>query len=153
MPPRRLAFRIGLGLGALLLLIQLVPYGRDHSDPKATQLARLPNAHGEQLFEHACADCHSDHTNWRWYSSVAPASWLVYNDVKEGRQNLNLSEWDKAQPEVGEIAEQILSGGMPPIQYKLVHPSARLTAKEKRDLIATFGELYAAHPPPVRAGG
>ena len=87
-----------------------------------------------------CMDCHSNETKWPWYSNVAPISWLVQSDVDEGRSELNLST-DAA--EVEEMIETIREGSMPPLQYKPTHPRARLSDKEKQDLIrglqATFG--------------
>ncbi len=153
MPTRRIVVRAVLGLAALLLLIQLIPYGRNHKDPKPTQVAMLPTAHGEQLFKQACADCHSDHTKWWWASNLAPASWLIYRDVQGGRETMNLDEWNKPQPELGDIEEAISGGGMAPLQYKLIHPSARLSSSEKRDLVAAFRELYAKNPPAKIGGG
>lgn len=153
MPVRRIILWGVLGLLALFLLIQLIPYGRKHADPKPTQVARLPTAHGEQLFKQACADCHSDHTKWWWAASIAPASWLIYKDVQDGRGAMNLSEWDKPQPELGDVTEAISGGGMPPLQYKVIHPSAKLSSSEKRDLMAAFRDLYRTNPPPPGGGG
>lgn len=142
-----------LGAGALFLLIQLVPYGRAHDNPPVTQAAKFPTAQQEQLMRQSCGDCHSNMTDWRWYSNVAPASWLVTQDVSGGRENLNFSEWDKAQPELSELIEQIDSGGMPPLKYTLPHPSAKLSATEKAQLIAGLKALYKNDPPKIKTGG
>jgi hypothetical protein len=64
---------------------------------------------------------------------------------------MNLSRWNTPQPELGEVVESIQGGGMPPAQYKVVHRDARLSASERRALVAGFRALYAADPPP--AGG
>ncbi|MEA2125946.1 MAG: hypothetical protein QOI80_2728 [Solirubrobacteraceae bacterium] len=144
--------RVLLGLLALLVLIQLVPYGRDHADPRATQPVDWRSARAEKLFAGACADCHSDKTSWPIYSNVAPVSWLVENDVKGGRDHFNVSEWDRSQPSVDEVVSTIRDGGMPPIQYKLIHSSSRLSAAEKRDLIDGLRAMYAADPPASTRG-
>jgi hypothetical protein len=85
-------------------------------------------------------DCHSNQTQWPWYSNVAPISWLVQSDVDAGRSELNLST---GEPEVEEMIETIREGSMPPWQYKPTHADARLSAQEKENLIrglqATFG--------------
>ena len=141
----------GAALGALLL-IQAVPYGRTHSNPTPSREARIPDPAARALFTDACADCHSDHTDWRWYSNVAPASWLIQNDVDGGRSAFNVSEWDKPQPDLGELVEQIDGGGMPPLQYSLIHPSARLSATEKRRLAEGLRRLYATDPPAAIGG-
>ena len=78
-----------------------------------------------------------------WYSNVAPASWLVQRDVDEGRQRLDFSEWDHPQERAGEVVEAVQEGDMPPIQYRLLHPGARLSSTERQTLVqrlqATFG--------------
>ena len=58
----------------------------------------------------ACMDCHSNKTRWPWYTNVAPASLLVVNDVKGGREHLNLSRWDTPQPDLHEVEEAIAVG-------------------------------------------
>jgi len=140
MPPFRTILKWGgIGIVALLLLIQLIPYGRDHTNPPGKKIA-WDSPRTERLMTEACMDCHSNQTRWPWYSNVAPVSWLVQDDVDEGREELNLST---DNPEVGEMIEKIRDGSMPPWKYKPLHPGARLSSKEKQDLIsglqATFG--------------
>ena len=100
-----------LGLAALFALIQIVPYGRDHTNPSGGHPIKWDSARTQRLMRGACMDCHSNETEWPWYSNVAPVSWLVQNDVDEGRRGLNLSTGD---PEVDEMIETIREGSMPP---------------------------------------
>jgi mono/diheme cytochrome c family protein len=120
--------------------IQFVPYGRDHANPAGGRPVAWDSARTEHLMRGACMDCHSDETRWPWYSNVAPVSWLVQHDVEDGRGALNVSS---GKAEVEEMIEAIREGEMPPLQYKPAHPGARLSAKEKDELIrglqATFG--------------
>ena len=129
-----------LGVLALLLLIQLVPYGRDHANPTGGREITWDSARTEELMRGACMDCHSNETEWPWYSNVAPVSWLVQNDVDEGRRRLNLST---GGADFDEMIETIEEGSMPPWQYKPAHPKARLSDRERQELIrglrATFG--------------
>jgi hypothetical protein len=153
-PPSRRTLKWSvIGIVALALLIQLVPYGRAHSNPPVTQAAKWPTGPGQQIAEAGCYDCHSNLTTWRWYSNLAPASWLVTHDVEGGRDNLNFSEWDKPQPDVGEVTEKVSSGEMPPLQYTLIHRSAKLSSTEKQQLVAAITRLYATDPPPPGGGG
>jgi hypothetical protein len=126
------------GLGAVFGLIQLVPYGRDHTNPPVVQEPNWYNDRTRELVARACFDCHSNETVWPWYSNVAPISWLVYHDVEEGRETLNYSEWgnqrgEAAEPEEG--AEAIERGQMPPQVYLTMHPEARLSNPEQQELI------------------
>ncbi len=150
---RRLFKLVALGAVALFLVIQLVPYGRDHGNPPVTQAAKWPPGPGQQLAVQSCYDCHSNLTKWRWYSNIAPVSWLVQHDVEDGRGALNFSEWDKGQPDLGELAEKVSSGEMPPTQYTLIHPSAGLSSSEQAQLVAALTRLYATDQPPPGGGG
>ena len=129
-----------LGFVVVLVAIQFVPYGRDHSNPAGGRQIAWDSPRTEQLMTDACMDCHSNLTKWPWYSNVAPISWLVQKDVEDGREALNLST--DGEVEVDEMIEAIREGSMPPWQYKPTHPGARLSDQEKQDLIrgleATF---------------
>jgi len=118
-----------VGVPALFLLIQAVPYGRDHVDPPEVQEPVWTGAETRALAKRACFDCHSNETVWPAYSFVAPVSWMVQSDVDEGRQHLNFSDW-KAGSRKGERPEKIREGfdkeEMPPFYYTFMHPKARL---------------------------
>jgi hypothetical protein len=150
---RRRAALAMLGLVAIFGLIQLVPYGRS-ANPPVTRAAAWPTGPGRSLAKNACFDCHSNLTKRWWATQIAPASWLVQHDVSDGRTQLNFSRWDTPQPSAQEVVDAVLSGSMPPVQYKLVHGSARLDTRERRQLADTIVQLYRADPPAgVRRGG
>lgn len=128
--------RIGLVLLVLLVVIQVVPYGRSHTNPPVTAEPAWDAPGTRELAVRACFDCHSNETVWPWYTNVAPMSWLVQRDVDEGRAELNLSEWDRPWEEAGEAAETVRGGEMPPGAYTLIHPDARLTDSELQQLAA-----------------
>jgi hypothetical protein len=130
-------------LFALGLLIQLAPYGHDHSLPPVLSEPSWDTPATRELVVRACFDCHSNEVVWPWYSNVAPISWLVSRNVDEGRDELNFSEWVRPQKEASESAEEVADGEMPPWDYLLTHPKARLSSSEKtrlvEGLLATFG--------------
>lgn len=119
-----------------LLLIQLVPYGRDHSNPAVRTEPDWVRPETRELAKRACFDCHSNETVWPWYSHVAPASWLVQHDVDEGRHHLNFSEWDRPQEHADHAVEMVRKGKMPLWYYVPAHPKARLSQAERDALIA-----------------
>jgi hypothetical protein len=125
---------------AAFLLIQLVPYGKDHTNPPITGEPVWDSPQTRELAKRACFDCHSNETEYPWYSNVAPVSWLVMRDIEEGRGRLNFSEWEvgskRAQRSGDEVGEVISSGQMPLPIYLLQHPTANLTDAEKQALIA-----------------
>jgi len=133
---------VGIVLAVIVvgfLVIQLVPYGRDHINPPVQSEPNWDSPETRALAQTACFDCHSNETAWgRWYESVAPASWLVQRDVDEGREHLNFSEWDqRGKPrEADELGEVVTRGSMPPSQYLILHPEAKLTQQQKDQLAA-----------------
>lgn len=119
------------------LLIQIVPYGRNHNNPPVTSEPAWNNPQTRELAQQACFDCHSNETVWPWYSNIAPVSWLVQHDTEDGRRQLNFSTWNEGGKgrELEEITEVVAEGEMPPAMYLIMHPEARLTAAEKQALI------------------
>jgi len=134
-----------LGLIAFGLLIQLVPYGKDYTNPPVVAEPAWDSQQTRALAQRACFDCHSNETVWPWYSRIAPVSWLVRRDVDEGREKLNFSEWGAAKnddrDEVDELAEVVQEGEMPLPIYLLMHPEAALTNAEKQELINGLEKL------------
>ena len=45
------------------------------------------------LLKISCYDCHSNNTNYPWYSNIQPVAWLLDSDVKNGKDKLNFSDW------------------------------------------------------------
>ena len=139
---KRWLMRLVLIGAAVFVLIQFVPYGRAHDNPPVTQPVEWDSPRTEQLFDDACADCHSNQTEWPWYSNIAPQSWLVQRDVDAGREELNLSELDREQDEIKDLIEVIADDEMPPLRYTFLHPEARLGEAEKRALIDGIARIF-----------
>ena len=123
---------IGAAL-VVFLLIQLIPI--DRSNPPATSEPKWNSPEARALVKEHCFQCHSNETEWPWYSYIAPASWLIKFDVVEGRGHFNFSEWDKNPGELNEMVREINRGSMPPLQYTIFHPSSKLDAQQKQALI------------------
>jgi len=88
-----------------------------------------------RIMERSCQSCHSERTDWPWYSYVAPMSWLVENDVRNGRSHMNLSHWDeytleKQQEILTELSAVVRSRRMPLPRYLQLHPGAKLSDAE-----------------------
>jgi len=120
---------------ALFIAIQFVPYGRDHINPPVVQEPKWDSPQTRELAARACFNCHSNQTDWPWYSNVAPISWLLYRDVINGREQMNFSEWDRPQREARQAPTKIEKGEMPQWYYVPLHPEASLTAAEKKTLM------------------
>jgi hypothetical protein len=140
--------RLLLGAAGILIVgmlaIQLVPYGRDHTNPPVTGEPPWDSAATRELAVVACFDCHSNETVWPWYSNIAPISWRLQRNVDEGRARLNFSEWGSRAQETGEIVEVVGEGEMPPWDYLLLHPDARLSDADTQALIEGLGKTFGA---------
>lgn len=132
----RRIFKISLGaiLGALLIAQFFQPtHTNPPTDPGSSFAAVAePPAAVVAIVTRACGDCHSNETAWPWYSHVSPASWLVFQDVQDGRGHLNFSEWSRFGPEearsrIREVCEQAREREMPPWYYLPLHPTASLS--------------------------
>src|SRR5258708_17595511 len=88
-----------------------------------------------QIVERSCQSCHSEKTEWPWYSYVAPMSWLIEKDVNQARSHMNLSHWDeytmeKQQEILAELSAVVRNRQMPLPRYTRLHPEARLSDSE-----------------------
>ena len=93
----RLFLRLVAIVAVVLLAIQLVPYGRDHTNPRTVQEIKWNTPATRALAQERCFACHSNLTDWPWYTNIAPVSWLTQHDVEDGRAKLNFSEWQRPQ--------------------------------------------------------
>ncbi len=107
----------------------------ERTNPPVTADKNIP-AEVKNIFKNSCYDCHSNETDWTWYSKIAPVSWLIVKDVNDGRKHLNFSEWDKLFSEKRtklkkEIWDQINQEEMPMDIYTIMHPGAKLDLTQK----------------------
>lgn len=121
-----------------LVAIQLVPV--DRTNPPV-ELEVPASADVRSILRRACYDCHSNETVWPWYSRIAPISWLVASDVSEGREELNLSTWNRytskqQAQKLKQSWDEVAEGEMPPWTYRPAHPGASLSADDRAALRA-----------------
>lgn len=131
MTTRGLTLRLFVVLVAGFLVIQLVPYGRNHANPPVLAEPAWNSPTTRAMAVTACFDCHSNETTWPWYSNVAPVSWLLQRHVDEGREKLNFSTWGTARQESDDLVETVRDGEMPTWDFMLLHPDARFSAADK----------------------
>jgi Haem-binding domain len=141
---RRWIVRSGLVLLVLVVAIQFIPVD-SANPPVESEIPTSPAV--KAVLRRACYDCHSNETQWPWYSRIAPISWLLAWDVREGRAELNFSTWNRysTQQQVKKLQEswkEVGEGEMPPWYYLPVHREARLSADDR-----TLLEQWARTPP------
>jgi hypothetical protein len=92
------------------------------------------------LLKIACYDCHSNNTNYPWYSNIQPVGWLLANHIRKGKNELNYSEFGSYSPrrqlsKLNGITNSIRDDIMPLSSYKLMHKNSILSTNEKELLI------------------
>ena len=107
----------------------------EKTNPPVTGDIKAP-AEVKNIFRNACYDCHSNETEWPWYSSVAPISWFIEDDVRDGRKHLNFSEWEtykdtRKTKKREEIWDEVNEGSMPLKMYTYLHPKSNLDFNQK----------------------
>jgi len=125
------AFAWGVGV---LAVMQLVPYGRAHSNPPVLHEPQWASPHVRELAVRACFNCHSNQTTWPWYANVAPLSWVTEFDVESARSVVNFSEWNRTYDLAPYSGQSLRTGNMPPFKYSMAHPEANLTQQETLEL-------------------
>lgn len=105
------------------------------------------------IFKTSCYNCHSNHTDYPWYAYIQPVSLYLQSHIKEGKKNLNLSEFgyypdsrkvNKLMSMINEIDE----GNMPLPAYTLIHHNSKLSTEDKKlvtdylELLKTVYELF-----------
>jgi hypothetical protein len=131
---------VSIAIAAFLIISQAVRPAR--TNPPTDQSKTL-EATGRltpeiaAIFDRSCRDCHSNQTVWPWYSNVAPISWLLANDVNEGRRELSFSNWSdydsrRALRKLQQICDEVREQEMPMASYVLLHPEAKLSEEDRR---------------------
>jgi cytochrome c553 len=132
------------GVIVVLVAVQWVRPARVNPavDASLTVAHRLsPDARVTSVLQRSCNDCHSNETVWPWYSQIAPVSWMIAADVRDGRKQLNFSEWGKYPPGrqaelLRDICEEMRKRSMPERGYLLLHPEARLSDSDISEVCA-----------------
>jgi hypothetical protein len=139
----KLAKKILIAAVIILVAIQFFRPARSiNSQASVTDISKvavIPDS-VRVILQSACYDCHSNNTVYPWYSKIQPIGWLLAGHIKEGRDNLNFSEFGeysqgKQLGKLYAIATVIGKDIMPLRSYKMMHKSARLSTDEKNLLI------------------
>ncbi|GIV36552.1 MAG: heme-binding protein [Cyclobacteriaceae bacterium] len=98
------------------------------------------------ILKQKCYDCHSNNTRYPWYSAIQPAGWWMYKHIRDGKRELNFSEFRtyparKAAHKLEETIELVQQKEMPLKSYLWMHPEARVSPEEEEKLVAWVRSL------------
>lgn len=130
-------FFIGL---FIFVLIQFYQPARnsDGGQVSAMHFAKVYNVPDSvnAILKTACYDCHSNNSAYPLYAYIQPARWFMERHIKEGKENLNFSEFGnyskrKQENKLDRMAKQIKENEMPLASYTMIHKNAILSASQK----------------------
>lgn len=130
---------------ALIVLFVAIQFVRPARTNPAVDQSQSIEAHTQMptevaaILDRSCRDCHSNKTDWPWYSNMAPVSWWLIDHVNHARTHLNYSEWGKLKRDdqdksLREICDEVFDGKMPLPSYLPMHPAAKLSEQDKKTL-------------------
>ena len=129
--------------------MQFVPIERNQSDVVPITdfmlVNNVPNSIKNKLLV-SCYDCHSNNTAYPWYNKIQPVAWFLEDHIKEGKAELNFSEWDslssrRKTSKLRSIIKQLEGNEMPMNSYTLIHKNAVFSETEKLEIIKFISRL------------
>jgi hypothetical protein len=126
-----------------LIVIQFFPITLNESDTVPQSDFMVENqvpATIKNRLQVSCYDCHSNNTDYPWYSKIQPAAWYLEDHIQEGKDELNFNEWAeysdrRKNSKLRSIISQIEEDKMPLDSYTLIHKDAILSDEDKRVII------------------
>lgn len=135
--------KIGLGVLAVFVILQFIPTTKNNGEALGEQdiahVVSVP-ADVQEILNVSCNDCHSNHTNYPWYSKIQPIGFWLDEHIEDGKTHLNFSEYatykkKRQLHKLDEIAEMVEEHEMPLSSYTLIHTNAKLSAEQQSRLI------------------
>jgi hypothetical protein len=139
--------KVLVGLLVIFIAIQLIRPERNNGQADTSQdiahYAQVPD-NVMHVLKTSCYDCHSNHTDYPWYTNINPVGLWMNHHVEEGKGELNFSEFatynkKRIDHKLEEIAEEVEEGHMPLPSYLLIHTDAKLS-KEQMKLIVDWAK-------------
>jgi len=130
---------IGISLLVIFLLMQFYPRATKNSELSTTfditRVHTVPDS-VQQILKTSCYDCHSNNTDYPWYSNVQPLSYWHNDHIVEGKKELNFSTFAtytvaRQYRKLEEIAEEVKENEMPLESYTFIHRNAILNTQQK----------------------
>ncbi|MEO5945419.1 MAG: heme-binding domain-containing protein [Chitinophagaceae bacterium] len=141
---KKLARKIVIIGFVIFLLMQLYQPARNKDNGQVlsshiTKMHPLPDS-VNVIFESSCYDCHSNNTKYPWYSYIQPARFIMERHIRNGKKDLNFSEFGnysrrQQESKLKSISKQVKSGDMPLASYIFLHKNAKLTSRQKEAVI------------------
>ncbi len=142
----------------ILIILFLIFMGMQFFQPdKSNQSMDMSNDIGKvvavpdsvyALLKSSCYDCHSNFTNYPWYSNIQPLGWWLKDHIDEGKEHLNFQEFAlvkannnyktaalRQYDKLDAIVETVEEGEMPLESYTFIHNEAKLSDVQRKLII------------------
>lgn len=134
---------------AALVGIQFIPMSRNVSkDVPSTDfiLTFKPSENVSNILRTSCYNCHSNNTDYPWYSYVQPVGLYLEGHINEGKKNLNFSEFGdysgrRQKNKLTSMINQIEDNEMPLPAYTFIHHDAKLSVEDKNAITGFLKSL------------
>ena len=139
------AKKILLAVLVVFVVIQFVRPARNNGEVEGENFISKKYAvpdNVQAILKQSCYDCHSNKTNYPWYTNIQPIGWCIqFSHVNDGKRHLNFSEFasypeKRAKRKIEEIADEVKSAGMPLSSYTFIHHDAVLSPEQAQTLVS-----------------
>ncbi len=128
-----------------LVAIQFIRPEKNNEGYKSVALFETetkPSPKVASILKENCYDCHSNQTQYLWYSEIAPASLWLADHIEEGKEHFNMSAWEnytvkKKEHKLEELIEMVEDDEMPLQSYTIIH--GNLSDDDKKLLLQWAG--------------
>lgn len=135
--------KILLGVLIVFVVIQFIQPARNkNGQVLATDISKMYSLpqNVQTTLRTACYDCHSNNTQYPWYVNIQPAGWMLARHIKQGKEELNFSEFGSYSlrrqiSKLKSIENSIKDGTMPLTSYTFIHKNAKLSQNDKALII------------------
>jgi hypothetical protein len=153
--------RILLIVLAILVIIQFIRPARNISSAQSENAIEkhyeVPDT-VKKMMAVSCNDCHTNNTDYPWYTNIQPVGWWMQWHVNDGKRHVNYEEFASYTPKrqykkLEETAEMVKEGEMPLGSYLWIHHDAKLSEQQKQlfihwatQLKDSIGKKYNIQP-------
>ncbi len=133
--------KVGIVIILFFVLIQLIRPAKNIQPQKSISTHDISTVYKmpenvKVIFQGSCYDCHSNNTEYPFYSNIQPFGWWMQFHVDEGKLELNFNEFatyppDKQRKKLDEIVDEVKKEKMPLPSYLVLHKGAKLSQDEK----------------------
>ncbi|MFN0293538.1 heme-binding domain-containing protein [Pedobacter helvus] len=135
--------KILLGILVIVVVIQFIHPARNKSGQAMpndiSKIVAMPED-VQGILKKACYDCHSNNTEYPWYTNIQPMHWFMNYHIISGKEELNFNEFGtytprRQQSKLRSIENSLKDGTMPLSSYTLIQRNAILSEVEKSQII------------------